>query len=402
MPVVSFARVGGVSSGTGSTVGTARNLGYALQQTDWDELRVIDDGTPFEIVPSGASGNQMNQILTSFGVGTYPEPKRIVGCNTSGEINGARFRTLAVGFGSTDITALVFHGNHGHIVLENGIIDGGSTSSSTGSYNCCNNSGNTGTGTGTNSTTTGLLIECRNMRFTRARHNGLSLFGGPAATAVPFGIRLFDCEFDNNGLAGGTGMIIRGNSGSVYAERCVFRNNNTNGLTANTGTIVNPLAFVDCVFAANTGGLQPTTGGSCLIRGCVFDGNTGTGLALPSTADRDYLAEGCVFSNNTLGVNLIAYTTATPNLAPMQACCFWGNTIDATDDSANPITPPGRGHVYVDPGYVNRAAGDYRINPTGPLGRLRSQATLAAFGTRPLSAGIGIEPQRPIAFRGRR
>lgn len=396
-----FAKVGGATSGAGTSVGTALTLKYALETVSvWSgqtELRVIDEGSTFDIVPSGASGNQMNQILGAVPTGTKAAPKRIVGCNTSGEVNGARPRILGVGWGASQTSMFVMPGTLENVTFENIVWDGGSTSSGTGSYNLLNNSGNTGTGVGTNSTTSDFKMRVVNCRFTRSRHNALSCFGGPAGSPVAFGLELDRCELDNNGLATGSGMIIRGNVGSVIIRGCSFHHNTAIGATLNTAALDGPIVIEDSVFYANgSGALSITSGGSVCVQRTIIDGHTIGFVHALTTKTR---IDQCVFSNNGMAVQDLAWDPAAPVSDSMSNCCFYGNTTADFEGSTGYITPPGDGHVYVDPGYVNPANGDYRIRANGPLGQLRTQSQIAAFGQKLMRPMIGSVPVELVRSR---
>ncbi len=335
--VVSFATVGGMSSGSGSTVATARNLGYAMLQSDWDELRVIRSALDdqYVIVPSGATGTQINQIIADFPTGSSSLWKVVTGCNSAGELVEGCFPTVTCsGFGATTATMLTFKPIQSHVEVANMVLDGASTSSSTGSYGCASPTGEAAPGTGGTNTTTGTYrFRFRNVIAKRARHNPLSWWTGQANDVSLYGFEMINCRVgDGSGAASGNACVMGrpGTNGNVFSARlvnCVLEGQVTGvGFLQNTpGKNCSSLLDGCVMMGNNAGGVQVNTSGGVVLNNCVVTGNSGVGIQL-TTAGSITVVGSTITNNTTVGLNDSEWDGSRPAGRFYDRCLIYGNT----------------------------------------------------------------------------
>ena len=371
--VVSFAAVGGLKSGSGSTVATARDLGYALVQSDWDELRVIKSALDdqYVIVPSLATGNQINQILCDFPTGTSNLWKTITGCGSSGEVNGAMPTITCSGFGATAISMLIFKPAQENVELANVILDGGSSGASSGTYNLANNSGRTDAVIGTNTTSATWKFRLNNVIGRNSRHNPFSFWGGQAGAFPRHGLEVFGCNIGaGSGADGGNGCIIArpgtgGNCLSVLVQDSYLGEMVTgNGLFVNAGANACDVTVINSVLKGSSGignCLNVNTTGAVTVRNSVLLGSGLNGLLVSSAqAVSSLTVEGCVIaSNGTCAVDDGGYIVGSTTNRNFRNCLIWDNALGEMlvgDDGAGgggPIDLVGTGHRRFAPRFRN-------------------------------------------------
>ena len=91
-------------------------------------------------------------------------------------------------------------------------------------------------------------------------------------------LKLYECDFSNNAVAGGTGGAIQIYTRSrLYAYECTFSNNTATTGGAASGDLDSELEFYDCIFANNTalngGALSATIGSEIRVTGGQLSGN---------------------------------------------------------------------------------------------------------------------------------
>ncbi len=364
--VVSFASVGGVSSGSGSTPATARNLGYALTQSDWDELRIIRSALDdqYVIVPSGATGNQINQILCDFPTGTSSLWKTITGCNSSGEVNGAMPTITCSGFGSGvgSISMLVFKPSQEYVELASVILDGASSGVGSGSYNLANNSGRTDAVIGTNTTSATWKFRLNNVIGRNSRHNPFSFWGGQAGAFPRHGLEVFGCNIGaGSGADGGNGCIIArpgtgGNCLSVLVQDSYLGEMVTgNGLFVNAGANACDVTVINSVLKGSSSignCLNVNTTGVVTVRRSVLFGSGLNGILINSAQEPSSVTveDSVIASNGSYAVDDGAYIAGSTTNRIYRNCLVWGNTLgemSVGDDGAGgtgPIDLVGTGH----------------------------------------------------------
>lgn len=362
--VVSFASVGGVSSGSGSTPATARNLGYALTQSDWDELRIIRSALDdqYVIVPSGATGNQINQILCDFPTGTSSLWKTITGCNSSGEVNGAMPTITCSGFGATAISMLIFKPAQENVELANVILDGGSSGASSGTYNLANNSGRTDAVIGTNTTSATWKFRLNNVIGRNSRHNPFSFWGGQAGAFPRHGLEVLGCNIGaGSGAASGNGCIIArpgtgGNCLSVLVQDSYLGEMVTgNGLFVNAGANACDVTVINSVLKGSSGignCLNVNTTGVVTVRRSVLFGSGLNGILINSAQEPSSVTveDSVIASNGSYAVDDGGYIVGSTTNRIYRNCLVWGNTLgemSVGDDGAGgtgPIDLVGTGH----------------------------------------------------------
>ena len=395
--------VSGATSGAGTSVGTATTMSYMFGSSSpveaGDTVVVMTGpaGQAYEFVPSGATGNQLNQLLIRVATtGTSSLPIRIVGGSAAGAIDGTRPEFKAVGTGWTTNISMMSVGTAlttdpiQYVNWENLYFNANEdpATANTGSYNVINNANRLTVGVGT--AIANIYYNWRNCIFAGSKHNGVSLFSGAAAAAVQRAHCFYGCEFRNCGRAAAGGALYNRGSekAGYYLENCSIHNNNVNISLVNGGW----LELHNCVSYRSGAIGTPSAIGSNLtaddllvLDGCTFDNEYGTnaGTSISYTFGQASITN-CNFTNCTVAAILDEgwdLSSSNPNAAIFRNCNWYGNATNYIDSLAVSGTPPGVGNQFIDPQYVSRAVGSEDF---------RSQnRTLAASGQGANVPGLG-------------
>ncbi|MCG3124644.1 MAG: hypothetical protein GIKADHBN_03119 [Phycisphaerales bacterium] len=212
----------------------------------------------------------------------------------------------------------------------------------------------------------GGALTIRGCRFV---HNGFDrdLVWGGAVYSHRGSLRIFDCEFTDNGgytSVRGLGVVNGGavgqcGDGSLEISRCIFTENFA-GYGGAVRTHHSPQVLIsDCIFAGNSadvaGGVHSEPCGQYQMTGCDFIGNSSShgGGAFITTTCGFSEVRACTFTDNQaafgggLRIDLFNDGTPGPVSTLVQGCRFSGNAAGFG------------GGLYVDGRYIPGPAGDH-------------------------------------------
>jgi hypothetical protein len=287
-------------------------------------------------------------LLVRFATGTAANHVSVWGANSSGVIDGTRPEIKATGTWSTAISYFIIGTDAGanpirYVDWYNIDWNANSSSATTGSYNCINNSGITTTGIGT--ATTAYYHTFTNCIFRNAKHNGISLFSGSVGSEVAGSFTFTNCQITGNGIsATGSGAIGRGATAMThFYDRCVFSGNFTGGIASNASSDAT-LRVYGCTFDASTNGVGLSVTQQRLeAYGCTFSNNATNGITMPWRAD-SYIQRNR-FINNASSAIQDQTADGTETSYPYNRNLFFGNAFDYSDSLVSRAVP-GFGNVF--------------------------------------------------------
>lgn len=348
---------GGLTSGPGTSLATALTLAFATSSTGpvvaGDTVKVVA-GT-YEVVVSGATGDQMTQLLVRTSTtGTAAAPILWQGCNAAGVVDGTGPKVKAVGTWSTAVSMFSVGTDAGGNPLAHCVWMYWDWDANDLSYNAWNNGGLTGTGAGTNfNAYPHMFYWCT---FQKSKHNGFSGFGGASGSEAPFSFWFIGCRFYGCGVvSGGRAAIARGSLQASWVMIGCVVEANQGGINVPTATSL-PFVAIGCVFRDNLTDAAGLNSGSTvlLVLGCTFDGGQNAGLYCSPTPARSLVANNIFSNNGTVGVVDTVWANTSP-VSPYRNCCTSGNTTAAFDESnsgSGTVTDlPGDGHITTAPAY---------------------------------------------------
>ncbi|TXH17510.1 MAG: right-handed parallel beta-helix repeat-containing protein [Hyphomicrobiaceae bacterium] len=332
---------GGVASGNCDTLGTAGTLAYVFGSTS----PVVAGDTIYWC--AGAAGasydiTTASQQLVRSATGTSNAHVTVIGCNSSGVVNGAMPEVRATGTWATTISMFIIGTDAGANPLRYYDWLNVNWNANDLSYNVWNNSGTTGTGAGTN--TTAYYHTFNNCRFQKSKHNGFSAFSGGVGTEVDNSFVFTNCEISGCGIvSSGAAAIGRGSNAATWVmDNCRITGNQTG---------ISLLAASDKTFTASNCTFSDSTNGQGLSSqqmkinayGCTFSGNNGSGLAFFASGDGSSI-QHCRFLSNLTGISDAGWNGS--YTSPYNRNLFNGNGNNFEDSVGGFITPPGQGNVY--------------------------------------------------------
>lgn len=178
------------------------------------------------------------------------------------------------------------------------------------------------------------------------------------------------CEI--NGSTGGCGLAVNSAArGRFKLIRCSVHDNSSHGIHdgASVGTYYARPELIDTLIYDNGGdGANYELGGAGyigpIVRGSVFFGNTGDGLAFHASRGAIEIDNSIFRSNGGFAIN--TNTGSINAFYNIKNNCYHNNTGGVID--INGGTSPGTGHVLADPEFVSEVDGseDFGLQATSP------------------------------------
>lgn len=184
-------------------------------------------------------------------------------------------------------------------------------------------------------------IALENVQSYSNTSDGIDIVGGSGETT------LIGCEFDNNSALG---VNVSG-AGAATFKSCYIHDNSTNGLSSGVAGAAPNLDFT--IIEANAADAVTHVSTNLRLQNCTIDGNTGAATdGIAGTTPALVICLGTIFSNNgNYGAN---YTDG--DSAWTDYNNFYGNATGARNNF-----PTGPNDQAVDPGFVDRANGNFAI-----------------------------------------